>query len=390
MEIRDYKYILIPNILAKYQCSASGECCKDKWRIDIDEDSYLKTKTNLDNLNEDINTYIEKVDNSYITKFSRGYCKFITEEKLCRIHRDFGWECLSNTCKVYPRNLKLTSRGLEISLVFSCSSAAKLLLSKEKFEIIKIRKEEFFLMKPNNISFLIPENNIKTNISSKYYELENLLINILNSEENLGKKLQYIDTTLKTILSTEIKEFDFKKSNKDFLDFKEKDYSSSGVADLVVKTILAKRERSKAVASEYINLLKLIRLTGTLEKDRDILRDESFILNDEDIDMLKKLWLKDYDNILKNYLLCSVFNKDFYYNITYGFMKLVISSALLKFKILLNIKYLKRALSEEELIYTIKSHDNDLVHDGEFFNEFYKKNEIDINEYNKKILTILY
>ena len=119
MEIRDYKYILIPNILAKYQCSASGECCKDKWRIDIDEDSYLKTKTNLDNLNEDINTCIEKIDNSYITKFSRGYCKFITEEKLCRIHRDFGWECLSNTCKVYPRNLKLTSRGLEISLVFS-------------------------------------------------------------------------------------------------------------------------------------------------------------------------------------------------------------------------------------------------------------------------------
>lgn len=392
MEIRNYEYILIPNILSKYKCSASGECCRDKWRIDIDEKSYLKTKNHLDELKEDIDTYIEKNNNSYVTKFSNGYCKFITDEKLCKIHKDMGWECLSNTCKVYPRNLKLTSRGMEVGIVFSCHSAAKLLLTNEKFEIIKIKKEDFFLMTPNVISFLIPENNLESDISSEYYKLEELLINILNFEGDLGKKLQYIESFLDNLIYYEKGEFDFKKTEDNYFNFNEKKYDTLELADSIVKIIVAKQNKNKRVALEFINLLRIIKLTKNLEKDKEILKTDAFSFDENEINELKEFWTKKYENILNNYLLCLIFNKDFYYNVSFAFMKLLIAGALLKIKILLNIKYLGRNLTEEELLQTIKSHDNDFLHDGDFFSEFYTNNNsgTELKEYMKKILTIFY
>lgn len=393
MEIRDYEYILIPNILSKYKCSASGECCRDKWRIDIDEKSYLKTKYHLDELKEDISVYIEKNDNNnYATRFSNGYCKFITDEKLCKIHRDLGWECLSNTCKVYPRNLKLTSRGLEIGMVFSCRSAAKLLLTDEKFKIIKIKKEEFFLMTPNTISFLIPENNLESSIGLEYYKLEELLINILNFKGNLGKKLQYIYSFLDKFIFYENEELNFKELEDNYSSFTEDKFNISGLADSIVKTIIAKQNRSKSVALEFINLFRIVKLTKNLEKDREILKSDAFSFDENEINKLKESWTEKYENILNNYMLCLIFNKDFYYNISFAFMKLLMAGGLLKVRILLNIKYLGRDLTEEELLETIKAHDNDFLHDGDFFSEFYTNNNngTELKEYTKKILTIFY
>lgn len=394
MEIKNYEYVLIPNILAKYKCNASGECCKNKWKIDIDEVAFLKTKSYLDELKEDIGTYINiDEENGHTVKFTDGYCKFITDKKLCRIHKDFGWDCLSDTCKVYPRILKLTSRGMEMSLVFSCRSAAKLLLTNEKFKIIKIKKEELFFMKPSNVSFIIPENNLETSLAFRYYKFEELLIDILNDENKiLGQKIQYMEEVFSNMKQMNSAEFDFEKSLADFKIYKGQETISPDMADLVIKTILIKQERSKNSALEYINLLKLIKLENNLEADRDFLRDDSFILTNEELIMLKKLWNKKYENILKNYLLCYVFNKDFYYTLEYAFMKMIILGTMLKFKILLNKKYLKRDLTDDEIIYTIKSHDNDFSHDGEFFNIFYTENKIgmDISQYIKKLLPIFY
>ena len=393
MEIKDYEYVLVPNILASYKCSSSGECCKSKWKISIDDIAYEKTKKELDKLNENVDSYINNKKGDYSTKFSDGYCQFITDNKLCRIHRDFGWDCLSDTCKVYPRILKLTPRGMEMSLVFSCGSAAKLLLQEEEFEIKKIKKEELFIMKPSNVSFMIPENNIPTSASYRYFELEKFLIDILKEKDNLGKKVQYIYEKVYEFFSSEEKQiYDFSKATENFKRYKFIKIDNTGLNDYIVKTILIKGERSKIVANEFINLLKLIRLTSNLEKDKDYLRDDSFSLNLDDIDEVKKLWNKRDERVLRNYLLCLIFNKDFYYTKQFAMMKIVMLVGMLKFRILLNKKYLKRELTDEELIYTIKSHDNDFSHDGEFFNELYnyKKGNIDIEEYIKKMITILY
>lgn len=394
MEIRDYEYILIPNILEKYKCSMSGECCQSKWRIDIDEQSYLETKKNLENQKEDINTYMEKHESgSYVSKFSNGYCKFITEDKKCRVHKDFGWECLSDTCKIYPRNLKLTSRGMEIGMGFSCRSSAKLLLSKEKFYIKKIKKEDYFFMKPRSVSFIIPENNLKKEIASRYYELEQMAIDILNSDEKLDIKLKYLEKIISELYTVNIEEYDFKKNVENFKELAlNLSDNSENLEDEIVKIILEKQKRSKSVGLYYINLLRIIRLNKNLELDKKILGSDSFTLTSEELKELKEVWNKEYDRILQNYFLCLIFNKEMYYNAEYFMMKATMLTIFLKFRILLNIKYLGRELTEEELIYTIKSHDEDLAHDSEFFSEFYKtkcEEKVNISDLIKKLLTLI-
>lgn len=393
MEIRDYEYILIPNILEKYKCSMSGECCQSKWRIDIDEQSYLETKKNLEKQKEDIDTYMGKHESgAYVSKFANGYCKLITEDKKCRVHQEFGWECLSDTCKIYPRNLKLTSRGMEIGMGFSCRSSAKLLLSKEKFYIKKIKKEDYFFMKPRSVSFIIPENNLKTEISSRYYELEQMAIDILNLDENLYVKLQYLEKLISELYGANIEEYDFKESVEKFKEFIPSVPNNENLEDEIVRIILEKQKRSKAVGIYYINLLRLIGLNRNLEMDKKILASDSFTLTKSELDELKKVWKEDYNTILQNYFLCLTFNKEMYYNPEYFMMKATILTIFLKFRIMLNTKYLGRELTEAELIYTIKSHDEDLAHDGEFFSEFYKAKcdeKVNISELTKTLLTLI-
>ena len=112
----------------------------------------------------------------------------------------------------------------------------------------------------------------------------------------------------------------------------------------------------------------------------------------ENINEMKELWNEKDERVLRNYLLCYIFNKEFYHTKQFAMMKMVMLTGMLKFRILLNKKYLKRELTDEELIYTIKSHDNDFSHDGEFFNQFYNygKENIDIEDYIRKMITILY
>ena len=37
MNIKNYNKILIPNIIKNFKCVSCGECCRNKWRIDIDK-----------------------------------------------------------------------------------------------------------------------------------------------------------------------------------------------------------------------------------------------------------------------------------------------------------------------------------------------------------------
>lgn len=393
MEIRDYEHVLIPNILADFKCSSSGECCQSKWRIDINEEAYKRTQEKLSQQKEDIETYVElNENNDYVTQFSDGYCKFITSDKLCKIHKEFGWQCLSDTCKVYPRVLKLTSRGIELSLMFSCKSSARLLLSKKKFEILKLDKKDYFFMSPNNIGFIIPENNLETNLNSRYYEIEKLFIDIMNRDENIGKKISYLrDFIGKNLYTNNAAAIDFDHWEKDFANYAGEKFDLEG-EEAFIETLIAKEERNKGIPNEYYSLLKINKLAYDLEADRDFLREEKATLTKEGMLKLKELWNDRYENILNNYILCLVFYKDMYYNLDFGFLKIVLLAAVLKMKILLNKSYVNRELTDDELIYIIKSHDNDFSHDGEFFNNFYteKGTRESIDNYVLDMSMILY
>ena len=392
MDIKDYRYVLIPNILEKFRCSMCGECCESKWRIDIDEKSYQAVKERLEENKEDVSTYIEQNENgNYVAKFDGKYCKFITDDIKCRIHRDFGWECLSDTCKIYPRNMRLTSRGMEIGLGFSCGSAAKLLLTDEKVSIKKIKKEDYFFMTPRDISFIIPENNLKTAVNSRYYEVEEMAIEILNQEKDLFTKLSYLERILAGLENVaDVRECNFKEVIEGLDDFTiENPYTEEYLVDEIIKAIMKKSERSESVAEYYRSLLKITSLSGDIKKDRKFLSWSGYNLYSERLKELKALWNSKWDKILQRYFQCYIFNKEIYDNSEYFMFKTTISMVMIKLRMLLTIKYLGRELTEDEVIAAIKGYENDFSHDGDYFSEYYKQkyeNKEDIKEVTRKLL----
>lgn len=376
MNIKNYEYILIPNILKDYKCNSCGECCKNKWVIDIDAKTYERTEKKLEEIGENITSYINShgLEKKYTCKFEKGYCKFITDNKLCRVHKEFGWEYLSDTCKVYPRIMKLTSRGMELSLYFSCPSSAKLLLKKDKFEIIKIKKEDFFFMTPTTINYILPNNKLKTDILNRYFEIEENIYKIFESSEtNLSKKIEVLSKFIQKIKAPAEEIQNFKEIINDlFLDKKE--YTNDIInGKIIIDLLSCKKESNSKFYSEFSLLLKQTSLNRSIN-DRDKFRDENIELSTNLINQLRTYWKEEYELIFNNYICSTIFEKIFYKGLEYGLLKMALLVIFLKLRVLLYSNYLGRYLTEDELIFIITKHEEDLKHaDLSFWSDYYKK-----------------
>lgn len=394
MEIKNYEYVLIPNILKDFKCVSCGDCCTKKWRIDIDKKSFQTTAEGLKKLNEDPNEYFSKVKDSdnYVVKFGEKYCKFIEDDGLlCKIHKDFGWECLSDTCKIYPREFKMTSRGAEMGLVFSCHVAARLLLSDKKVEILKLPKEEFFFMKPHEANFIIPENNFETHINSRYYEYEAMAMEIFSMEGNVGKKYRYVIDTLADLENVDARQINFNDYIEKFKTYEAPKDSGEQLKDSFDILMDIKEGRGKRASIELRELLRASYLTDDLAANKAILQVARVGLTKEYFDKLNEMWTPRYEKILNNYASCLIFGKSLYNTKKYGVVKMVTLSFLLKLRILLQAKFVKRELTDDELVFIIKSQDDSFAHDGEYFKLLYdfKSDQIKLYDILINMLTVL-
>lgn len=348
--IKNYKKIFIPNIYLDYKCVSCGECCSHKWRIDIDKKSYTNVKNKI---KENIDEYIESKDDAYICKFENDYCKLIDENKMCRIHKHLGWKYLSDTCKVYPRILKLSSRGMEISFVGSCKASAKKILSKNKFEIVEKNKEDYFFMPPENISFMIPENEPENSKSRDYFTVEKKILDMINSGDLSNSIIELIKISLDNFI--------FSKS----VDI----YQSS-----ILLEILKIKEKTNIQSSrEIINLIKTTALSEENTEVYIFREEDSKILNYFSFSKYKKNWNRELDYILKNYISVLIFSKLLYKNFQVGLLKILLLAFILKLKICLYIEINKRDLTENELVKIISDLDNDYRHSEIFWNSLVEK-----------------
>lgn len=79
-------------------------CCSG-WDVNIDNNTYIKWKNNkknyiLQNVIEIIND--DEVE-YFINKETQEKCPFLDNKGLCNIVKNVGEECLSLTCKKFPR-----------------------------------------------------------------------------------------------------------------------------------------------------------------------------------------------------------------------------------------------------------------------------------------------
>ena len=146
------KNITAPDYYSKFNCigaSCEDTCCNGWWNVTIDYDTFQKYQQNtqpelvpLFKIAVSKNT-LPSADNSnnfgLMKMQANGECHFFQQDKLCAIQKFMGAEALSDTCRLYPRNLNQFGSRREKSLGISCPEAARLILLNPhpmRFELI--------------------------------------------------------------------------------------------------------------------------------------------------------------------------------------------------------------------------------------------------------------
>jgi len=150
------QHYLVPGYILNFKCSCCTECCK-RWRITIDKqtvDKYDQLAATDEELSAMLARSLKKDKGGQasvklqhrIKKITEGgqtnevmidtmVCPFLDGDGLCVIQKKHGIDALSDTCKIFPRNIYLTERGYEMSLTYACPEAARSLKDKSPVQL---------------------------------------------------------------------------------------------------------------------------------------------------------------------------------------------------------------------------------------------------------------
>ncbi|TKH18967.1 hypothetical protein FC694_03065 [Bacillus wiedmannii] len=196
--------IIKSNYMSKFVCIGSKceDTCCNNFRIEIDKKRYelyehIEKKKGIPFLKNIIkNSNPTNDENFGIMKLnSNGTCSFLNNEKLCKIHIDYGVSALCNTCRYYPRYTKKINQKYYQTGLFSCPEIVRLvLLSKEIPDWSKTDIETTFVLEEHQVN-------------EKYVEkVRKALKKILrNNKYSLSKRLW--------LISLYIRELQCKKQN---------------------------------------------------------------------------------------------------------------------------------------------------------------------------------
>lgn len=136
--------VIAPDYYAKFQCiggDCEDNCCTAGWRIDIDRPTWQRYQSCQSEafaplLREAIQLETSpghKSQDRYATLKLRPdlSCPFLTDDKLCMIHKEMGLDALSNICASYPRVVNRAGDYYEYGLTVSCPEAARVVLLHE-------------------------------------------------------------------------------------------------------------------------------------------------------------------------------------------------------------------------------------------------------------------
>ena len=194
--------LIVASHIVKFRCRQCGTCCPrhqaSEEVLPVDSVSYAKIlelyrqHAELGNIEDWIG---KNSAGELVVKFREHNCIHFDEGK-CRIHRDFGGEYLPDSCKVYPRTVFFTSRGIEFALLLGCRAAAETLLLSEPIVGRKYDPRDFELTFPcpNVFDAVIrPELQPKTQKDYHYFFFEKLFIQMLQTSTlPLSLRLQYL------------------------------------------------------------------------------------------------------------------------------------------------------------------------------------------------------
>lgn len=118
-----------PNI--NFECSGCAGCCFE-WPVPLTRLDFESVQGSAERLgvSHDGLFRVLNVDDEKMTGFSHslekgsdGLCPFLTDEKRCRLHRDFGVDAKPSMCRLFPYTFTKTPSGTYASVSFASTAA---------------------------------------------------------------------------------------------------------------------------------------------------------------------------------------------------------------------------------------------------------------------------
>ena len=343
--------ILQPDYYSRFKCDPEKclESCCERWKITIDRKTYNEymesSNAKIKGIVEEglsVNENSESSDDFGILNLrSDMTCPFLNVDKYCDVFINLGEDCLSKTCKSYPRAVVVTVDEMERGLQMSCSVAAELALLNDDgidFEII----QEFVDFDDVSMNVIDVDN---IDDIHKFKEHRKSIIEILkNREFYIGERLYNAGLYLEKVI---------KGDNGFNYDFSPDDNQQFDILNGLLAMKFNDKDGMAFSSGRYLECLwEVLDVFGGIE-ERDIGR-----YYQEGYERYLEPYLEGSEHILENYLVNHVFiygsemlNSEKIWNF---FMKLCIVYGLIKFN-LIGLALANRGMDDEMALKLIQS-----------------------------------
>lgn len=138
-----------PDYYDKFICIASDcgfTCCKE-WKIAVDDATNsrwkdIKPPAGMKTRRKNLSLFTKFKDGSRVIELNHeNTCPFLDEAGLCRLVSEYGEECLSETCHVFPRETHEYADRKELTLMPACPVVVDLLNGAESFRVICVEED---------------------------------------------------------------------------------------------------------------------------------------------------------------------------------------------------------------------------------------------------------
>lgn len=201
-------YIYI-DIVKEFSCEMCGACCRNDWLVTMDEQSYQRNANlfmqagkgeEFSKIFIPISGKRELGEYAYIVKKVSGGCWFLGEDNLCNLQAETDHNHLDAVCQTFPRYPMNTSRGMELTLSFSCPAVIKIASRILPLEIIRSQEAPMHINPNSEVVHVYPEQRPVYHPLRYYFEIEHHIIDILQCRKmTVGERIEFVNNTIEKI-----------------------------------------------------------------------------------------------------------------------------------------------------------------------------------------------
>lgn len=380
--------ILKPFYYDDFKC-IGGECidncCRNNWRIDIDEKTYKKYKKLKGEWGKKINNNISrKRSNPNYLQYGKinlknNKCSLLSEDGLCTIHGSLGEDYLCNTCRAYPREIKKYGEIYERNLSISCPEVARYIIkSKDNFS---------FDLEDEKLSdldkYYIVNNKYNEKLYNILWDTRSLAMEIIQFKEiEIWKRISFFKMLTDKVQSI-INEKQYDNYEAVLSDFRnqiisiniinslDKIYVIPEVKIKFIQASLQARVNQSSSSKKYYNLIR--EYNDLFDKDMDFKSNvENIIKKEEGFN----IYLKEQENILKNlliYLIYKYFMKSLHTkDLNAEVNNIILSYVMMKMLLLARYNKNNKELNEEDFVEVFYLFSREIEHNLVFLPNIYK------------------